>query len=349
MMNPRRSRISSETITLAVYLCLLVIIGIVFRRLIGESFLTVANFVNLFKHMSVTALVGLGLTFVIAVGYADMSFHFVSCFAGMTTGYLIACGLSPAWSVLAGCGSGAAFGAINGVMVGRFKLPDMVATLGLGAIAFGMAYLYSRGSYIFTNFRTSGIMLLNSSKPLTIPLPAALNHGQPLRVPLPVLLMVGAYAIGFLVLHCSTFGRRFYAIGSNPTAARFSGVRVGWYILAAFVICAVVASFTNMIQSAAQGNANVKGGLPLLMPGYATVFLGVSIFKKPTVIGTFLGALLIGLVQNGIMLMQKEFYTMEVVMGVLLIVAIVLSRIDFKEIIRKRRLRAEIAAGGEHA
>ena len=335
MMGPRRSRLSSEAITLGVYVCLLIVIGIVFRRLIGESFLTVANFVNLFKHMSVTALVGLGLTFVIAVGYADMSFHFVSCFAGMTTGYLIACGVSPVWSVVVGCGSGAAFGAINGVMVGRFKLPDMVATLGLGAIAFGMAYLYSRGSYIFTNFRTSGIMLLNSAKPLTIPLP--------------VLLMVGAYAIGFLVLHCSTFGRRFYAIGSNPTAARFSGVRVGWYILAAFVICAVVASFTNMIQGAAQGNANVKGGLPLLMPGYATVFLGVSIFKKPTVIGTFLGALLIGLVQNGIMLMQMQFYTMEVVMGVLLIVAIVLSRIDFKEIIRRRRLRAEIAAGGDHA
>lgn len=325
--------ISAKTAGLAVFFALLAGVAGTFA-LAAPNFATPGNMLMLLKHMSVTAIVGLGLTFVIAVGFADMSFHFVSCFTGMTMSYLIARGMPAAPAVALGCAAGLVFGLTSGVLVGRFKLPDMVTTIGLGTIAWGMAYFYSEGSYIFTNFQTSGITLLSDSRPA--------------GVPLPVIIMAAAYVGGWLVLHRSAHGRRFYAIGSNPVAARFSGVRVERYVTAAFIICAVLASLTNMIQIAAQGNGNVKGGLSLLMPAYATVFVGVSLFKKPTVIGTLLGALLIAVVQNGFTLMGREFYYMEFVVGMVLVAAIVISGTDLRRLL-PRRARQAARPDGENA
>lgn len=333
-MTRKPAGISSERITLLVFCGLLAAIMAVFTAL-RPRFLSVENLLALLNLVAPMALVALGLTFVAVTGYADMSFHFVSCFGGMTMSYMISLGLSPAPSILIGCGAGGLFGLVNGFLVGRFKLPDMVATLGLGAIAFGLAYLYSGGNKIFDNFSTSGIL--------------ELNNARVVGVPLPVVLMAGAYAVGFVVLNGSTLGRRFYAIGSNATAARFSGVRVTRYIIAAYVVCAAVASFTNIIHISSGGAGEIEIGLVWLMPAYASVFVGVSVFQKPTVVGTFLGALLIGTVQKGFTLLGKQLYLMEVVTGVLLIVSIVVSRIDFKEILRRRRVRARIAAAGDQA
>ncbi len=330
MMARRRKGISSELITLGVFCALQIGIMGVFAVL-RPRFLSVDNLLALLNLMAPMALVGLGLTFVAVTGYADMSFHFVSCFGGMTMSYMIAQGVSPLPAILIGCGVGGAFGFVNGFMVGKFKLPDMVATLGLGAIAFGMAYLYG-GKQITDGFEDSGIKLLYKARIAGIPLP--------------VVLMVIAYAIGFIVLNRSTLGRRFYAIGSNATAARFSGVRVERYIVAAFVICSFVACLTNIIEMSSLVKGEIEAGLVWLMPAYSAVFVGVSVFKKPTVVGTLLGALLICTVQNGFMVMGKPIDVMELLMGILLIVSIVISRIDFKEIVRKRRLRAEIASGG---
>ncbi|MCP4377436.1 MAG: ABC transporter permease [bacterium] len=330
-MGKQRKSISSELITLGIFCVLQISIMGVFTVLC-PNFLTTDNLIGLLNLMAPMALVGLGLTFVAVTGYADMSFHFVSCFGGMTMSYMIAQGVPPLPAILIGCAAGGVFGLINGFMIGKFKLPDMIATLGLGAIAFGMAYLYSEGTQITDHFYDSGIKLLYTARIASIPLP--------------VVIVAIAYVIGFVVLNRSTLGRRLYAIGSNPTAARFSGVRVERYVISVFVICAVVACLTNIIKMSSLAKGEIEGGLMWLMPAYSSVFVGVSVFKKPTVIGTFLGALLIGTVQKGFLFLGKPMYVMEFVMGVLLIVSIVISRIDFKEIIRKRRLRAELAAGG---
>lgn len=330
-MAEQRKGVSSELITFGVFCAIQIGIMGVFTSL-EPRFLSVDNLVDLLNLIAPMALVGLGLTFVAVTGYADMSFHFVSCFGGMTMSYMIALGLPPLPAILIGCAAGGVFGAINGLTVGKFKLPDMVVTLGLGAIAFGMAYLYSDGMQIYKNFGDSGIKQLYKARIA--------------GVPLPVVVAAIAYGIGFVVLNRSTLGRRFYAIGSNATAARFSGVRVERYVVAAFVICGLVACLTNIIRMSSLAKGDLKAGLAWLMPAYSAVFVGVSVFKKPTVVGTFLGALLIGTVQKGFLLLGKPTYVMELVMGVLLIVSIVVSRIDFKEIIRKRRLRAELAGGG---
>jgi ribose/xylose/arabinose/galactoside ABC-type transport system permease subunit len=119
-------------------------------------------------------------------------------------------------------------------------------------------------------------------------------------------------------------------VGTNKTAAAFSGINVQRYVLIAFVICAFLASFTNILMTAAQGNGNVKGGLVLLMPAWAAVFVGISVFKRPTVYGTFLGAFLISIMQNGFTLMSAPFYFMDLIVGLTLIASIVISKIQLR-------------------
>lgn len=305
-----------ETITAIVFLALLIAVAGTFAALRPDVFPTQRNLKLLFKHMTVTALVGLGLTFVIVVGFADMSFHFVSCLGSMTMAYMISLGVHPAPAVLVGCGAALVCGAINGIMVGALKLPDMVATIALGTIAWAVAHFYSHGSQIYENFIESGAPLL--------------SDGRLLGLPIPVVILVSAYVLAYTVLHRSRYGRGFYATGSNPLAARFSGLRVRRYVIAAFVICAVLASLTNMVQDAAQRAGNIKGGLVLLMPAYASVFVGISVLKKPTVLGTFLGALLIGLMTNGLMSLGLESYVITLITGIVLILAIMISKTDFR-------------------
>jgi ribose transport system permease protein len=308
-------RLRRETLSSVLFLLILAAVMAYFSSR-SEYFLTETNFLRAFKNLANLAIVSLGLTFVIAVGYADMSFHFVSCFAAMTMSYFIGEGYSPLTSILMGLLGGLAFGLIDGVAVGVFKLPDMIATIGIGSVAWGMAYLYSDGNYIYKNFFSSGIIDFSDAK----------WRG----ISYPIIYMAVLYVLGYIVLHRTRFGRGFYATGSNEVAARFSGIRINLYVITAFVLCTVFASYGNMIRTAAQGNGNVKGGLVLLMPAYASVFVGISVFRKPTVLGTFLGSFLISIMQNGFTLLSARFYTMDLIVGLTLIVSIIISRIEFQ-------------------
>lgn len=308
--------LTRETISILLFFLVLGVVMGIFS-ILSPKFLTVDNLLRAFKHLSVTSLAALGLTFVIAVGHSDMSFHFVSCFSAMTMSYFI--GMAkwpPVPSIFMGLIAGLVFGIINGVAVGKFKLPDMIATIGIGSFSWGLAYLYNKGNYIYENFLTSGIIQF--------------SDGSVGGIPNPVVYLFVFYFLSYVLLHRTKYGRGFYAVGSNRIAARFSGIRIERYIIAAFVMSNVLTSFTNMVQTAAQGNGNVKGGLVLLMPAYAAVFVGISVFKKPSVIGTFLGAFLIGIMQNGFTLMTAPFYIMDMIVGITLIGSIILSRVEVR-------------------
>ncbi len=334
---------SAEAKSIVVFLGMLLGIVLVFSQL-HEAYLTVRNFTMLFRHMSMFALTGLGLTFVIVVGHFDMSFHLVGCLAAMTTSYIVGTDLmmdSPMIggmhlmvvpAILAGVAAGVFWGLVNGVAVGRWKLPDMVTTIGVGSVAFGLAYLYSGGTFIYNNFLTSGILLL--------------NEAEYFGLPFPVLLMIAAYALAFLVLHRSKHGRRFYATGDNKTAAVFSGVRVKSYIIAAFAVCCGLTSLAAILTTSAQGVGNVKASLNFLMTAYASVYIGIAVFKKATVTGTFCGTLFTALMLNGFTLMAVPFYLSDLIIAITLIVAIIASGAEFKMFRRGKKPLLPGGAGG---
>jgi ribose transport system permease protein len=302
-----------ESLPVVVFLIVIVVVMVIFHNL-SPVFFTAGNLFTALKHLSIVALAALGLTFVVAIGHSDMSFHFISCLAGMTMAYFIKIGWVPIPSIIMGLLIALFFGFLNGVAVGRFKLPDMIVTIAIGSIAWGIAYLYSRGEYIYQNFLKSGIIQFADGR----------LHG----IAYPVYYLFIAYFVAYIFLHRSKYGRNFYAIGSNKTAAQYSGVNVDKYIILAFLFCAGLAAFSNQILVAAQGNGNVKGGLVLLLPAWAAVYIGVSIFKKASVIGTFLGAFLISIMQNGFTLLNAPFYIMDLLVGFTLVGALLVSRIQ---------------------
>ena len=328
-----KQELSSKNKSIIVFLGMLVSIIITFS-LLHDAYLTTRNFTMLFRHMSMYALTGLGLTFVIVVGHFDMSFHLVGCLAAMTTSFIIGTDMMMASpeiggmhimvipAILLGVLAGIFWGVVNGIAVGRWKLPDMVTTIGVGSVAFGLAYLYSGGTFIYNNFLTSGILLL--------------NEAEWFGLPFPVLLMLIAFVTAYMVLNRSKHGRRFYATGDNKIAAIFSGVKVKSYIIAAFAICCGLTSLAAILTTSAQGVGNVKASLNFLMMAYASVYIGIAVFKKASVIGTFCGTLFTTLMLNGFTLMSVPFYLSDLIIAITLIVAIIASGSDFKLFRRKK-------------
>jgi ribose transport system permease protein len=309
-------RLFTEYLSVVIFFTVIALIMITFSYL-NPYFLTTGNLIQMLKHLSTTGLAALGLTFVVAVGHSDMSFHFISCLAGMTLAYFIKLGWHPIPAIIMGLLIALVFGWIDGIAVGKFKLPDMIVTIAVGSAAWGCAYLFSNGEYIYQNFLTSGIIQF--------------ADGKLFGVSYPVFYLLVGYIVSYIILSRTKFGRNFYAIGSNKTAARFSGVKVEKYIIIAFMVCVGLAAFTNEVLVGAQGNGNVKGGLVLLMPAWAAVFVGISIFKKASVVGTFFGAFLIAIMQNGFTLMNAPFYIMDLLVGLVLVGALMLSRVQVRQ------------------
>ncbi len=317
--------LSADSKSIITFLFLLVLVFVAFGFL-HKQFLSTRNLSNLLKHAAVNSLFALGALFVVVVGHFDLSFHLVCSLGGMTTSYLIANEVAVIPSILAGLLVGGIFGLGNGLAVGRLRLPDMVTTIATGAIAWGFAWIYSDGAYIWKNATTSGILLINDALVL--------------QIPLPVILMLALYVLSYLVLHLSRYGRCFYSTGENRTAAIFSGLNVRAYVTAAFIICAALASLGAIIGNASQGSGSVRVGMVYLLPAYATIFLGSAVFRKPTVHGTFLAALFISIMLNGFTLMAVPYYYSDFIIGLVLLVALGLS----SDMVLKRRVRTRSGA-----
>ncbi|NIO03917.1 MAG: ABC transporter permease [Proteobacteria bacterium] len=302
--------ISAETRSVGIFFLLLVFIFVVFSFL-HDQFLTSRNITTLLKHASVSAMFALGTTFVVVVGHFDISFPMVSSLAGMTTSFLIAQEIHVIPSIFVGLAVGVIFGLINGVAVGMMKLPDIVTTIGTGALSWGFAWIYSGGAYIWENVLTSGIL--------------EINDADIVGIPFPVVLLLSLYFIAFLILHRSRHGRGFYATGDNRVAATFSGVNTKYYIVAAFVFCALTTSLGAIMSNASQGSGSVRVGLVFLLPAYAPIFLGNAVFRKTTIHGTFLASMFIATMLSGFTLMEVPYYYRDLIIGIVLVLALTLS------------------------
>jgi len=229
------------------------------------------------------------------------------------------------WVITLGCLAGLAaamlMGVINGAGVAIFGVSPFIMTLGMQSVGFGIAL-----------FLTAGVPVSN--------LPDALGDtfgfGVLLGVPVPILMMLSILAVMFVLLNYSAWGRHLYAVGSNPKAALLSGIEVKPILISAYVLCALIAGISGLLLTArtASGDANLGGSMALESIA-ACVIGGVSlrggIGRLENVV---LGAIFIGLVQNGMNLAQIGSYLQIVVLGMLLIVAVVFDRIRQKRLYR---------------
>lgn len=292
---------------IAAFLAMLIVVALIFHAT-APNFLSTTNITAIFRHMSASGVAALGLTFVIVVSRFDLSFPGIASFGAMTLGMLIVLG-QPLWlAILLAVGAGALLGLINGVTIGWFDLPDIVTTIAVGSVALGLSFLYSGGMTLSDNFMMSGILDVNDQKILGI-------SG-------PVFVMLALYLAAGIVLHGSRWGRGLYATGENSVAAHFSGIRVRALIAFAFVMCGALACWGAVMLSAQSGRSDVTAGNGLLMPAYASVFLGAALFGRPSAPATFAGALLISVILNGCTLLAIPYYYSDAVISAILIIAI---------------------------
>lgn len=301
---------------LLAFLMLMLLVAAAFT-LVEPRYMSQANIAGIARHMAANGLAALGLTFVVIVRKFDLSLGGIAAFTAMTMGAVIAAGFPLYAAVIAGIVAGAAIGAVSGIAISRFGMPDIVTTIAVGSVTAGMAFLYSGGRSIFQNFFFSGITDLNDAK--------FLGLGVSLW------FLVAAYALTWFVMHRTRTGQSFYATGENPVAAHFSGIPTQRFIALAYVFCAMFTVLAVLLILAESGNAETNKGANLMMPAYAGVFLGAAIMGGTSVLATFGGIVFITMLLDGFSLIGVPYYYSDGVVSLILLMGV----LAFSDLVRE--------------
>ncbi|MES9539597.1 ABC transporter permease [Actinomadura sp. NPDC000600] len=320
---------------------LIVLVALVIMfSLISRDYLTTSNLLLMSKHVSITALLAIGVTFVILTGGIDLSVGSIAGLAGMISGGLLYEGLklpggdtvwfSTVMVVAIGILVGAAVGAVNGLLVTRLNVAPFIATLGVLYAARGLADLRSNGG-TFPNLAGT---------------PARHNTGfdvmggqSLLGVPVAIWIMVVVAALAILVTTRTPFGRRVYAVGGNERAAELAGIRTARVKLAVYVISGACAALAGLILTSELGAAYPDTATTYELNAIAAAVLGGTSLSggKGTIVGTIVGAFVIGFLSDGLVLVGVSTFWQLVVKGTVIVLAVVLEQ-------TQERVKARMAA-----
>ena len=301
------SKLSSAAPRLVTLAIMIVVISAIFQVL-APTYLSNTNVHAILRHMAVSGVVGVGLTFVIVVRRFDLSLSGVATLGAMTLGFIIAKTDSLILGALGCVAIGAACGLINGVMIGLARLPDVVTTIAIGSIAYGTSYFYNGGKSYSDNFFSSGILDINDFRLLGIDAP--------------ILIFLLTAGIAAVVLHMTRYGQSFQATGENAKTARLSGIPVENMIAVAFVICGALVCEAMVLRVSSVGQAMETAGSNVLLPAYSSVYTGAAIFGTASIPATFAGGLIIALLLNGCTLLGVPYYYSDMMVSVVLIFSV---------------------------
>lgn len=277
--------------------------------LASDRFLSISNLLNILQQISMLTIVATGLTFAFATREMDLSVGYIVGFAGLAAPLMLVAGW-PVWlSLAAAMAGGLLVGMLNAFLVVAVGVPSLIATLAVGSIMFGVNFTISGGRAIYGGLPPDFLVI---------------GQGQILGIPTPAVMMLVTVVLSWLLLEKTVFGRRLYAVGGNPRAAELSGVRVNRYRVTGLVLCALFASVAGLLLSARLGSGQPNGGETYLLDGLAAVFIGMTMIKPgtATIPGTFFGALLIGVMNNGLNLIGMDTYIQSMVKGIVIVIAV---------------------------
>ncbi|WP_060546841.1 ABC transporter permease [Burkholderia pseudomallei] len=278
----------------------------------SDSFLSAANLENVLRQVSINAIIGVGMTCVILTGGIDLSVGSVMALSGTLAAGLLVAGANGAAALAAGIGVGVALGAANGLFVAFAGMPPIIVTLATMGIARGLALIYTGGYPI--DGLPDWVRFFGS--------------GKVLGVQTPVLTMLTVYALAWLMLERMPFGRYVYAIGGNEHATRLSGVRVSRVKLAVYTFAGLTSALAALVLTGRlmSGQPNAGGGFELDAIA-AVVMGGTSIAGgRGSIVGTLVGALLLGVLNNGLNMIGVNPYVQNVIKGAIILLAIYIGR-----------------------
>jgi ribose transport system permease protein len=277
-------------------------------------FLSLDNFLNIGRQTALVSIVAIGMTFVIIARQIDLSVGSTLALSGMAAALAMA-HIADNWLVgaAAGLGAGAIVGLINGILTTRLAIPSFLVTLGSLSAARGLA------------------LMLTNTKPVIITNEtyfAIFGEGYFLGMPAPIAWTVFSSIVGVLLLHYSIYGRQIYAAGGNPTAALYSGINIQRVTTLAFVLTGMLAGLAALVLSARSHAARPDVVQGLELDVIASVILGgCSLFGgRGFILGTLLGSLIIGTLNNGLVLLGVSSSLQLVIKGAIIVAAVAFTR-----------------------
>jgi ribose transport system permease protein len=287
------------------------VLMVAFMAFMAPNFLSLDNAFNIARATSINAILAAGMTLVIATRGIDLSVGSNLAVSGIAAVLLWTSGM-PAWlCIIVGIAVGALFGLINGSLVAYLALPAFIVTLGGLTYLRGTAYLLTDGQPLIAN--DLGYRLM--------------GDGFIAVVPVPVVIMLGVFLALWFLLRFTRFGTEVYAVGGNPEAARLAGIKVKWTLVKVYVIAGACAGLAGVIFSARVMSGQPTAGETYELDAIAAVVLGGTSLMGGvgTVQRTLIGALIIGVLSNGLLLMNVPFFYQLIIKGVVIVVAIAID------------------------
>jgi simple sugar transport system permease protein len=293
---------------------------------IEPAFLRVNNLFSVLQSVAVVGLLGVGVTVTLAVDGFDLSIGSVAAFVLMLSSYaMVVLQVNALETVVLALSAGATIGLINGLLIVWLRIPDLLATLGMMFLLAGLQLIPSAGRSI-----TVGLNLPDGSVAAGSFDPAFLAIGRYKLwdvIPLPVVIVGFIGGAFWFLMERTRWGRVFYAVGGNETAAYLAGAPVKAYRVAAYVISGTLASIGGVFVAARVGRGDVFAGSSLLLDSVAAALIGFAVLgqRRANVFGTVTGAVFVGVVLNGLTMLNVPYYTQDFVKGVVLVGALALT------------------------
>lgn len=301
---------------------------VVALSLMSDRFLTLLNGRNILLQISVNLCVSIGMTLVILTGGIDLSVGAVLAFAGafgagllkngiMLPHFGIALQFTPFGAMCAGILAGVVLGFINGLAITKFRLPPFVATLGMLSIARGLTMLWTGGFPVTDLGPAFGFI----------------GAGFWLGIPMAVWISAVLVVIFYVLSRHTTLGRYIYAVGGSEKAAAFSGININWVKLRVYALAGGLAAAGGLIVTARLDAADPKAGLGYELDSIAAVIIGGTSLSggQGSILGTVLGCLIIGVLNNGLFLLDVSPFWQQVVKGVVILAAVALDKMGSRK------------------
>lgn len=300
---------------------------VIVLSLVSDRFLTVDNGLNVLRQISINLCLSIGMTLVILSGGIDLSVGSVLALSGAIAAGLLKNGLglfgsgymvefTPLGAIVAGVLVGAALGWFNGFVITRFGLPPFVATLGMLSIARGLTMLWTGG------FPITGLG----------PEFGFIGTGYWLGVPMPVWISAALVAVFVVITKRTRFGRYLYAVGGNERAATLSGLNINRVKTTVYLLGGALAAVAGLMVTARSDAADPNAGTGYELNSIAAVVIGGTSLSggRGSILGTVLGCLIIGVLDNGLVLLNVSAYWQQVIKGCVILLAVAIDRLSRK-------------------
>ncbi|HBO21499.1 MAG TPA: ribose ABC transporter permease [Providencia sp.] len=294
-------------------IALLVLIAIV--STLSPNFFTVNNFFNILQQTSVNAIMAVGMTLVILTSGIDLSVGSLLALTGAVAASMVGADVNAFVAVAGALVLGAAIGACTGVIVAKGKVQAFIATLVMMLLLRGVTRVYTDGSPINTGFTDNAELF------------GWFGIGRPFGIPTPIWLMIIVFAAAWYLLHHTRLGRYIYALGGNESATRLSGINVDRIKIMVYALCGLLAALASVIEVARLSSAQPMAGNGYELDAIAAVVLGGTSLAggKGRIVGTLIGALILGFLNNGLNLLGISSNYQMIVKAVVILLAVLVD------------------------